>query len=135
MRLAANGRPGIASCSLLKFSRPEPYPIVRIADSAHLDDFPRIAMTIRPPFSLTSLILAGTWSVLGAGCASSWWKPDQLYRLNRGPAAMNEESYYSIPPATLPSSAPADSSASAAHDPFEPFPSGRESALRPASGR
>ncbi len=87
-------------------------------------------MTIRRPLSLVCLILAGT---AGTGCTSTWWKPDQLYRLNRGPAAMNEEAYYSIPAAVPSSTEPVGSSPS--RDPFEPFPSGRIPASSPASGR
>jgi hypothetical protein len=48
-------------------------------------------MKVRP-----ALLLA-LFALTAAGCQAM--KPENLWRLNRGPAAMNEEAYYSVPPA------------------------------------
>lgn len=81
-------------------------------------------MTIRRLFLLMCLPLVST------GCVSSWWKPEQLYRLNRGPASMNEEAYYSIPAARAAGEASSDDI-----DVPEPFSPGRDSAPRPVKSR
>lgn len=80
-------------------------------------------MTIRRLFLLMCLPLVAT------GCAS-WWKPEKLYRLNRGPASMNEEAYYSIPAARAAGETSSDDS-----DVPEQFSPGRGSAPRPAESR
>lgn len=79
-------------------------------------------MTTRHLFLLMCLALTS------AGCVSSWWKPEELYRLNRGPAAMNEEAYYSIPAASD------DASPDQPGLPQQ-FSPGRGSASRPAASR
>jgi len=127
----------VASRSLhLGVVRPSPadLPLVSIRTLARPRPFrpDRFGKPVMPLRRLSILVCLALFST---GCTSTWWKPEQLYRLNRGPASMNEEAYYSIPAAppafaAVPANALADET-----DVPDQFSSGRGSALRPAPSR